>query len=558
MGGLLVRGKCMPQWVTLCLLLLLTGSASAKNVSRLEQKYPIEQANQQNRRFSIFSDSPTATFLSRNEDFKEEIDPMLDLLRGIVRGVDKERTKVNKTRACNLRSNFPNWVYTARLNSRFFQVGKLSTNCYTRIDGDDCIRSEVLSAEEVSKSPETIGKGVEALYRALDRTGEDWPSRLGRANWSETHHLRDWKNQDLSEECKVETFSAYRKNGELYLRAAMTNHDVDKYLKEGDRQFVMEWVKEDYSTSLTMVQPNYRDCEMEDGSTMLWTRSGRAWLSWHGEMREGTNPALQKVIAANEVEIDLAEDAVAAANIALLALPLVMTLIPVAFLAELNTCGFLWYVIFTDIISAVPLLIKGAELVRTTHSRSALVSYYAGDEELADIQVWVASCNGTKIYRNIGISFIVISVTAILGGIALELFATKYMQNKRENEDSSTVEGPFGKAMFEITALGLLGTGHGENWERYSETLNLSESDGEGDSPAENKESWRKWIFRVLSSASRVANPATPAKQLSYPSTFRGYSESMFAAGVGKDGMSSAERVDLGVSPEKYMYDEKK
>eukprot|EP00178_Gracilaria_changii_P023317 TRINITY_DN70655_c0_g1_i1.p1 TRINITY_DN70655_c0_g1~~TRINITY_DN70655_c0_g1_i1.p1 ORF type:complete len:566 (+),score=69.39 TRINITY_DN70655_c0_g1_i1:172-1869(+) len=536
-------------------LILFSGAASLQNEVPLKQIYPIEQPNQRNRRFSLFSDSPTAAFLEQNEGLQKKVDPMVAILKGLVHGIDKERQE-KKRNQCNLQEDFPNWVYTARLNSRYFQIGKLSTKCYTRMDGDDCVLAGSLSAKQVANSIDTIGTGVEGLYYALSRVS-DWSSRLGVKNWNQTHHLRGWKNQDLSEECRVETFSAYRFEGDLYIRAAMTNYDVDQYLKDCDRQFVMEWVKEDYSTSLRMVQPKHGGSKMENGSTILWTRNGRAWLSWHGEMKESTNPALQKVIAARAVEIDLARDAVVPANIALLALPLAMTLIPVAFLAELNSCGFLWYVMFTDVISTVPLLVKGVELIRTTRARSELVSYYAGDRELADIQVWAASCNGTQVYKHIGTSFVVISAIGILGGIALELFATRYMENKKKEEGSATVEGPFGKAVFEVTARGLLGTGHGAEWERYSETVDLQESDEERRSTAKRTDAtWKASLCKIVWFVWQVLHfhhdDGEAAKRTSHSPTFTepkctsDGAESLFVAGVGQDGMASAERVENG------------
>lgn len=526
----------------------------AKDTHCLKQEFPIHQENQKNIRFVLSETALTAKVLERNLTLQKRIRPMVSLLRGVVKAIDSRRDH-NDIRKCNLELIIPNWVYTARLNARFFQIGDLSRSCYSQLHGREAVKENLLTNAQVKDSMKDIGSGVQALYEA-SKNAVDGSTYMDSKQWRRTFPLRNWRNQDLPEQCQLETFSAYRIRNDVYIRAAVTNHDVDEYVQDGDRQFVMEWVKQDYSTSLRMVQPKLREKCLVNGSTILWKRGARAWLSWHGEMKEDSNPAIQEVLRSNQIEIELAEDAVAPSNIALLALPLVMSFIPVAFLAELNTCGVLWYIVFTDIISAVPLLIKGIELVGTTNSRQELVAYYAGDKNLADVQVWVAKCSGTNRFRNIGMSFIVIASASIIVGMVLEVCGMIYMRSK--SQEGKPVEGPFGKAMFEITARSVLGTGHGEDWERYSEVmedaedvrLSVGDADYSRDAPEAKYGPWKDVILRILSSVSFSSNHVIsekPAGKTSRKSEESDEAED-YTAGVGDDGMSSAERVEMGLS----------
>lgn len=526
----------------------------ARDTPSLKQKFPIDQENQKNIRFVLSEDALIANVLKQNLTLQARIKPMVSLLKDVVKAIDtrRDRNDINK---CNLERIIPNWVYTALLNARYFQIGDLSKSCYSQIHGKKAVEEKFLTRAQVKDSLKDIASGVQALYEA-SKNAVEVSLKMDSKQWKEKFPLRHWRNVDLPEQCQLETFSAYRIHDDVYIRAAITNHDVDKYVQDGDRQYVMEWVKEDYSTSLKMKQPRL-DGMGVNGSTILWKRGARAWLSWHGEMKEDSNPAIQDVLRTNKVEIDLAEDAVAPSNIALLALPLVMSFIPVAFLAELNTCGVLWYIVFTDIISAIPLLIKGIELVGTTNSRQELVAYYAGDKDLADVQVWVAKCSGTNRFKNIGTSFIVIASAATVVGIVLEVCGMIYMRSKSQ-DGKPALEGPFGKAMFEITAKSVLGTGHGEDWERYSEVMEDTEEvrlsaegvDDGGDTPEVKRRPWTAAILKFLSPPSQLAHPEEAEQATGGSLTGRDESRGVepYSAGVGGDGISSAERMEMGLS----------
>lgn len=516
----------------------------------LQQPFEVDQPNQVNRRFLISDDAPTAKALRNHTEWQTRIDPMIRLMRKIVVGIDKRRE--HSLNMCNLQDKGLTWVYTARIQARYLQIGEISTSCHSQLDGSDAVNERFLSQHEVKNSIEVIGTGVQALYESISSIAESQQLQ-GLGSWTKSFPLRDWKIADQSQVCRLESFSAYRKNSSFFLRAAMTNHHVNTFVEDRARQFVNEWIRDDYAESIRMIHPDYFDKQLVEGTTLLTEWGARAWTSWHGEMQDGANPAIQQATEQNKIEVDLAEDAIVPSNIALLALPMLMSLIPVAFVAELGSLGTVLYVIFTDVIAVIPFLIKGIELWGTIQSSTSLVAYYAGDEKLADIQVWVAKCGGTENFKYIGLAFILIALGAVVVGVLLEVQAMRYMQKRRESFESSVI-GPFGRAMFDSTAEGLLGTGFAEKWERYSvaslESESVSTDIGTTSEGESSLVSERGWISSVLEWISNHLNLSTNDALHTEASTFERSRECSFegidvlnaCAGVGRDGTASAER----------------
>ncbi|KAI0559887.1 hypothetical protein FGB62_132g028 [Gracilaria domingensis] len=470
---------------------------------------------------------------------------MTRLLSTIVKGIDVRRQNKD-IKQCNLEDINYGWVYTAHLASKHLQIGELSTKCYSELDDTDAVVSGLLPESAFDNSMEVIGNGVQALYEAISNITES-PQIQGSGNWSNSFPLRGWRIGDDIQRCKVETFSAYRMGNNFFLRASMTNHQADKYVEDRNRHFVNEWVRDDFSQSLKMNHPSMEDGEVVCGTTLLEQWGARVWISWHGQMTDQDNPAVRRSSRQNEIAIDLAEDSISPANVAIITLPMVVNLIPLALIAELNTLGYLLYIIFTDIISVAPFMIKGIELVSATRSHPVLVAYYAGDEELADIQVWTADCRGTNRFRVIGWIFITVGAFFVILGIALEFIARSYVERRRkENED---FVGPFGKGVFDSIGTGILGAHFDLQSDCYSDYTSEFDSvdtmeTGVGkakteDGSLEAQQSLRRFILNWIS----ILTPSSPLGAWAGCIANSG-PENSNEAGVGHDGLASAERSD--------------
>lgn len=245
------------------------------------------------------------------------------------------------------------------------------------------------------------------------------------------------------------------------MRAAATNHPLHAFVPDGKRVFVEEFVRVDldHGPSITFqaragesTQAGTGQRSVSNGTTFVRTSGGIVPFAYV-PMGVDENPALSEAMRLNEVAVDQARDAITLSNVAILALPMVVSLVPVAFIADLNTCATLLYVVFTDLLAVLPFLIKGVELVYTgSAQRGETVAYHIGSPELGLLEVWSVACQGDSSFQALGIAFICVAVGTMIVGLVLELVAANVMRRKRRRLASQKLEkgealGPFGDAL---------------------------------------------------------------------------------------------------------------
>ncbi|PXF42618.1 hypothetical protein BWQ96_07668 [Gracilariopsis chorda] len=566
------------------------------------------------RYFSMSDDAPAARYYRQNEDDGDKMKRAFKFVQKLVEIMDKRRDK-NHPDACNLHRDLQ-WVRDGPDAATKREVvaagrGGLDDTCPSRLDFTRDQHSDPELKKLAADSMSIIKDVVHTMPSAME--GPQSPSSRGLRNWTEeTHQLADWDLRRLSQTCELQTISAYRIDGTLHMLVDVTNRPVDQFVFDYERQLYMEWVRDDFKGSMKMTQPRlipknatHDDRgDYEKSTTILTKWGGKLNLASHGEMTLDKNPAIKEALRQNTVAIDLAEDAITPSNIAILALPLTMNLIPVAFLAELSTFAMLAYIIFTDVFSTLPFLVKGVELINSVdHERRETVAFYLGTKEFGEIEVWAASCKGDDRFHAIGVAFVVIAVAAIIVGVLFEAFATMLMRRRRRKEGSEA-EGPFGRVVFDITKMSLLGSGmDADDFERrYSidaadfdrDTEDESQASSDTRSPTVKK--WLQWgshdatlmSVKVVPnvehdgrSAKYMSRDASAQTQTSGDTTeeeekeknwfsrqwdklliFLGLEETTgdggdFGVGVGSDGMSSAERAarDSGSDGYSYRYD---
>ncbi|CDF39292.1 unnamed protein product [Chondrus crispus] len=361
---------------------------------------------------------------------------------------------------------------------------------------------------------ETIVDAKDALFQA-QRNIPQLPDRSDDAkNWTRgAVPLRDWDLRRSGQTCTSDNLFAYRKMGTWFLRAGVTNNPVDAFMPDYERQFVDEYIPRDWSDALRLPHVRYGGGPVENATTIIARFGGIPGLASVSVMVFDENPALTEALRLNAIAVDQAKDAVTLSNIAILALPIVMTLFPVAFLADLNTFAMLCYIVFTDIFSALPFMIKGFELLDSAATnRGEAVAYHAGNETLGQMEVWAAECHGEDSFRVMGIVFVIVAAVAMVGGVLLEVVAAGVMRRRRA-VNKNEASGPFGMALFEGTRYAPLGSAKQEDWERrlseemapgrwsYDEADFLKLPDGHG---ATGKE--------ILSLAER-ADPEAPSRR---------------------------------------------
>lgn len=439
----------MLTWLFLLLLLLLRQACAQV----LRQEFDIKGVSWMGRYHSINTTSPASRALAANISLRNDVRDSFDMVEAIG-DLIAQRKKENHSEACSLHPEAL-WVMRSTKRPQILQVGSFDNTCYSMLDLNDALkerhqvlRKGALDPRFVTDARDIILRGRRALFNAL--VGVPVPSD---GNWTDRngpYELTGRANRRKGQSCSMDSVFAYRKDAKWYLRAAMTNFPVDDDTLNWKRHLVQEWVPRDFGTSMQVVHPLVYTDEMQLSTTVLSMLKGRIEQST-STANDLDDPitAVGRAYRDNLITVDIASDSVTASNIAILALPMLMSVIPVAFIADLNAVGVLLYVIVTDMFSSLPFLIKGIELVQSSSPRRQIVrAFHAGNETLGQVEVWAAECHGHVLFRNLGILFIVVALAAAVLGLSLECWAITIMRRRRDAlPDGHQLQGPFGSVL---------------------------------------------------------------------------------------------------------------
>lgn len=411
--------------------------------------------------YGLASNSPISRQIQRNETAKAH----LKRLRKIYRTYAKLLSKRRKENAPNACLGPPEqYSLDSRFSSQFRQINALSQICDTTLFANTAAKNGELDYKKsVGSVRKILTESNQAMFHAARNISVIPPRTEKALNWTRgAFRIANWDLREDGQRCSLERSFGYRKNGYWYIRAELTNAPVEATLEDLSRQYVSEFVREDSEISLSTIHFAYdgsiaaTNGTLMNSTTTLERWGGRVGLSAVGSFSFEDIAALNEAHANNAIAVDIASDSITISNIAILALPMMMSIFPSAFVADLNTAAFVAYLVFTDIFSVLPLLIKGVELINSAKSQEAVFAIQLGDENFLQMEIFSAECAGVDTYRKWGIVFIVTSIITIIIGVALELIADHIMK-KRRNEKGDMVMGPFGMAGLGFTKVSLLG-----------------------------------------------------------------------------------------------------
>lgn len=241
-----------------------------------------------------------------------------------------------------------------------------------------------------------------------------------------------WKKPDGYYECTIHHSNAYRVREQWNYIAELTNEPSNKDVGYRKRYFYREMFS--LNGSDVTVQPVTIPRCTNGGEKYF---SGNAWVEvWGGETNasvymEGdidSNPALLSALGTiSGKEEDVVMDSDIASNLAILILPTFLALVPLSLFQDVGTGVTVIYVLFTDVISVLPIGIKGVELLhlanREHYAKSGYV-YGSAQSPILAVEMWVSSCHLKPFVRIRGIVLLVIAGVATIAGIILE-FAVK-------------------------------------------------------------------------------------------------------------------------------------
>lgn len=217
-----------------------------------------------------------------------------------------------------------------------------------------------------------------------------------------------------------------------YILSGLTNAPQNDDERDWRRQFIDEFIGVDSNSRfIDPLTQNLREfkasknSKREKFSTSFELWGGRVGLSAVFNMVIEDVPALIRSLDSSAVDADQAMDATTTSNIAILALPMAMNLVPVSLLTDISTLGVIAYTILTDILTTVPFIIKGFELLAMSNRRHLFEeTWYTGRSEDKWIvaETWTSECRLEKV-RTIGVVFITVGFAVLVIGVSGEIFA---------------------------------------------------------------------------------------------------------------------------------------
>eukprot|EP00171_Calliarthron_tuberculosum_P001314 IDg1314t1 len=145
------------------------------------------------------------------------------------------------------------------------------------------------------------------------------------------------------------------------------------------------------------------------------------FVDWHAYNFPGSSIVKEKLKEAMaEFEQNL-EDA-KPSNIAILCLPLLMSIPPISLFESVSDRTTLWYVLATDVLAVIPILIKGGELLRERANGIELIRLYrARLGHFAFFEIFKSRCYSKESSKSsLGIGLVVTGIWLMLASILAE------------------------------------------------------------------------------------------------------------------------------------------
>lgn len=290
---------------------------------------------------------------------------------------------------------------------------------------------------------ETLIERSDALYRHRFEISD---TILG--NWSHTDVARKFNYSLTRRTCGIYQIGGVRLGKQWYTMTSITNDLVFLHVPLYYRQYLSEILHADDDGNLSNLrvkaQRRPRDSApstaehkwINDTTTLLVSSDGTASLGSFNDVLPEDVPSVRRALEVSDLWVQQADDAITPSNLAILLLPLVLNLIPIAFISEVKSNVLFLYTILSDVVTVIPLGIKGIELVvigrqRHISTSIAMTSPLDGTRaETATMQLWTAECHVDAEVYSIGVLFIVLSISFLIIGVVLEIVALAWKKKR--------------------------------------------------------------------------------------------------------------------------------
>lgn len=409
---------------------------------------PTPKAYRIGRRFWISSDAPMTNLLRNDRQFANSLYTIQNFTTYIENRTlttlqsDDEPPSDQPLYPCNSRGKgFHNamWSWV-----EMHGLPLLNKDCITQFTGNVAFQNESQTSDSTFTSVQLHNALIEradALYRHRFNLSNEI---LG--NWSHPDVGRAANYSLASKSCSIYQVGGVRLREKWYIFNSVTNDLGFLHLPLFRRQYLTEVMHVAENGSLADPLRVKVDKRPENGSgrhkpiynttTYLFSGDGTVHLGTFNDVHPADVPALQSASNKADFWVQQAQDALAPSSLAILILPLFLNIVPIASIAQVKTSVLLLYTIMSDVVTVIPLGIKGIELIyigRQRHIDSTIIVTSALDgikTQTATMQMWTAECRANANVHTLGVVFLVLAIVFLFIGIALEFFAQAWMKKR--------------------------------------------------------------------------------------------------------------------------------
>lgn len=293
-----------------------------------------------------------------------------------------------------------------------------------------------------SSDAEDQFKTISAFHDAVAPMGPAIARSYG-VRWQsiETAGVLPYIPEDSYRQCKLARLFAFRFNGRWAASAVFTNVSVS--IDSSNRGVLREVITVDDTNSAKAVTVRKAVCagkkkrdvsHFQSGTCILEKKSGPI-SPYHFLYRKkvrrkpgiNANPSVIAAIVAGEFEKEMVEASDSLSNLAILILPVALALLPIALFQDTGMLATVLYAIATDVVSVMPIALKGFELIVYGSNRHYMSNHFlngfGGGSPTATAQSWAAECGMKPFVRQKGVVLLVGAVLAMIFGVILEFVA---------------------------------------------------------------------------------------------------------------------------------------
>lgn len=311
--------------------------------------------------------------------------------------------------------------------------------------------------------PRDVFKAIRRFHSTVLPFGSSVASSYGLL-WTKTFTagVLKFRPPDKYRKCELARALGYRFNRTWAATAVVTNFSAN--IAVNARGTLKELITVDSSNSVRPVSLSTHSCEKDgparlNGTGILKTPSGsipwphfdfgvRSWLKEDLPI----SPAIVQALQKGNFEKEMVVDSSSFSNLAILLLPVILALLPIAVFQDASVMATVLYAVATDMVSVLPIAIKGAELVVYGSRRhyafnsnlygmngSAVVKVERSigplriGKRIAMTETWAAECRMNSFVRQRGIGLLALAVAAMMLGIVLEVLARRFAEKRKEH-----------------------------------------------------------------------------------------------------------------------------